>query len=184
MITLDDLTPVDLLTPPQPLLEQALGYEPPATHDPRWVAFYWEPAHGKARYDDGRMSGDASHWAFLEWVNCPLNQELLQDYDLTSSKEGERDWLLLDRKRRAIYIARVTMARSFLRQQWPPGESVYIDPGAFYKAFRRAVDRLDAEQTEDPEAFRAKVEARTRRGQEMLQQLKVWLERAAADGEE
>ena len=78
MITPDDFTPVDLLTPPEPLLEQALGYDPPATHDPRWVAFFWEPAGDKARYADGKIEADANWPAYLAWLNFPANQEQLQ----------------------------------------------------------------------------------------------------------
>lgn len=152
----DDFVPVNLLAPPAPLLEDALGYNVPDEYAPRWVAFYWESAGDEARFDDGRHGGDANWHAYLTWIDFPVNAERLRmccwechGRGTTNDLENEpcpncwgtgwtarslgnsdaeaTEWLLLDRETRQTYVVPVVVACEFLRRQWPVSGSPTAD---------------------------------------------------------
>jgi hypothetical protein len=96
-----------------PMLEQALGYPGQA----RLVAFYWSPIGDEAMYDDGRCSGDGNWHAYLAFVEHPTVEPHLHPFDLGSSEDEARHWLVLDREARTLSALPVEAAAALLQQQ-------------------------------------------------------------------
>jgi hypothetical protein len=106
--------PTSLEVPVPPMLEEALGYMGHA----RYVAFYWEPMGDECRVDDGQLDADA-HWeAFLSYTQHRRVKPALQGYNLGSSESEAVHWLLLDRVKRELSVARQPVAAWILHRQW------------------------------------------------------------------
>lgn len=103
-----------LPVPVPPMLEQALGY----SGQSRLVAFSWSLLGDEARYDDGRCSGDADWTAYLAFVEHPQVEPYLRPYDLGSSEDEARDFLVLDREARSLSVLSAQEAALRLSQQW------------------------------------------------------------------
>ena len=104
-----------LPVPVPPMLEEACGY----TGQARYVALYWG-AGDEAYVDDGQMSTTGEWEAYLTFVWHWSVAPSLQGYDLGSSEEEARHWLILDREQRQLSIAEVSVAQRVLRAQWGP----------------------------------------------------------------
>lgn len=83
-----------------PMLEAAIGYPGPAP----FVALYWTPFGDEAVYDDGALNGDGSGVAYQAFVHHPTVARHLAPYELGNSDREARDWLLLDRRARRLYV--------------------------------------------------------------------------------
>src|ERR1051326_450013 len=95
-MSLDSLRTLPIPVPP--MLEQALAYPGQA----RLVAFCWSSLGDEAMYADGRCSGEADWAAYLAFVEHPRVEPHLRPYDLGSSEEEARAFLMLDREARAL----------------------------------------------------------------------------------
>lgn len=107
-------TLVPLPVPVPPMLEQALGYPGQA----RLVAFFWSPLGDEAVFNDGWCSGDADWTAYLAFVEHPTVEPHLRPFDLGSSEDEARHWLVLDREERTLSILPAREAAALLQQQW------------------------------------------------------------------
>jgi hypothetical protein len=107
-------TLIPLPVPVPPMLEQALDYPGQA----RLVAFFWTPSSDEAMYDDGKCSGVGDWMAYLAFVKHPLVEPYLRPFDLGSSEDEARHWLVLDREARALSALPVEEAAALLLQQW------------------------------------------------------------------
>ena len=107
-------TLIPLPVPVPPMLEQALDYCGKA----RLVAFYWSPLGDEAMYDDGLRSGVVDWNAYLAFVQHPLVEPHLFPFDLGSSEEEARHWLVLDREARTLSVLPAEEAVDLLQQQW------------------------------------------------------------------
>jgi hypothetical protein len=84
--------------------EEALGYPYKDKDKARWVAFYWEPCGDECEYNDGLRSGTGNPWGFLAFVRHHKVSPWLAGYDLGSSDEPAKHWLLCDLKDRAVFV--------------------------------------------------------------------------------
>jgi hypothetical protein len=100
--------------PVPPMLETALDYPGQA----RLVAFSWSPCGDEAMYQDGQRSGVCDWLAYLSFVRHPTVEPLLRPFDLGSSEEEARHWLLLDREARTLSVVPAQQAAARLSQQW------------------------------------------------------------------
>src|ERR1051326_4995726 len=91
---------IPLPVPVPPMLEQALDYPGQA----RLVAFCWSSLGDEAMYADGRRSGEADWAAYLTFVEHPRVEPHLRPYDLGSSEEEARAFLVLDRESRTLSV--------------------------------------------------------------------------------
>jgi hypothetical protein len=96
------------------MLEQALDYPGQA----RLVAFCWSPLGDEAIYHDGQCSGEADWAAYVTFVEHPKVKSHLRPYDLGSSEEEARDFLVLDREARTLSVLPAEEAAALLQQQW------------------------------------------------------------------
>lgn len=115
MIPQDTFTALAIPVPPEPLLEQALGY----TGQARYLATWWEPCGDEAMYSDGRITATGEWTGFLAFVQHPAVYPSLFTFDLGSSESPAQIWLVIDRQERKAWIAQPGVARAFLEQQWP-----------------------------------------------------------------
>lgn len=106
-----------LSVPVPPMLEEACGYRGQA----RYVALYWG-AGDEAYVDDGQMSATGEWEAYRTFVQYRSVAPALHGYDLGSSEEEARHWLILDREQRQITIAEISVAQQVLRAQWDPAK--------------------------------------------------------------
>ncbi len=99
--------------PVPPMLEEACGY----TGNARYIALYWSPGD-VVNLDDGQLhttgDWDAFRTFVLHWSVAPV----LQRFDLRSSHEEVRHWLILDRTLRQLSIATALVAQNLLHMQW------------------------------------------------------------------
>jgi hypothetical protein len=102
------LMPVPITLPPS--FEEAVGYP----RGCRWVALYWEPCGDEAMYDDGYCSGDGNDWGLLSFIRHPKIAPWLKGYDIGSSDDEAKDWLLCDLESRALFIGPRAEAREKL----------------------------------------------------------------------
>jgi hypothetical protein len=106
--------------PPDPLLEQALGY----TGQARFMATWWEPCGDEAMVSDGQTTATGEWQGFLAYTQHPRIRPALFGFDLGSSETQAEAWLVIDRQERKAWIAKPKDARAFLAQQWPQSEQV------------------------------------------------------------
>jgi hypothetical protein len=109
--------------PVPPMLEEAMGYD----GNGRLVAFYWGGGD-EAYYADGYQSACGEWDAFLLFVEHPAVEPALAGYDLGSSEDEARHWLILDREERHLSVAPVATAQRLLKAQWkrPEPEPVLV----------------------------------------------------------
>ena len=105
---------IPLPIPVPPMLEQAVDYPGQA----RLVAFFWSPLSDEALYHDGQRSGEVAWEAYLAFVKHPTVEPHLRPFDLGSSEEEARHWLVLDREARTLSVLPVEKAAALLQQQW------------------------------------------------------------------
>ncbi len=120
MLPNDTFTALSIPVPPDPLLEQALGYNGQA----RFFAAWWEPCGDEAMVSDGRTTATGEWQGFLAYVQHPIIYPTLYRVDLGSSETEAKAWLVIDRQERKAWIAKPQDARAFLSGQWPQGEQV------------------------------------------------------------
>ncbi len=121
-MSLDSLRTLPILVPP--MLEQALGYNGQA----RLVAFYWSARCDQAMFDDGVVSADAEQPTYQSLLEHPLVAAHLCAYDLGSSEQEARQWLLPDREARVLYALPAREAARLLYQQWATRPDVPLEP--------------------------------------------------------
>lgn len=92
-----------------PRLEQSLGYQ----GDSRWVAWHWEPEIQQLMYSDGKNFGTGKNMAWQIFLQHRLVNPSIKDYQLT---ESDRNWFLLDRQSRNIYVGEGKAVQSLLEQ--------------------------------------------------------------------
>jgi len=107
------LTP--LPAPVPPMLGKAIGYNGEA----RFVSFHWTPGGDEADYDDGQRAGTGEWEGYLMFVGHPTVYPHLTQYNLGDSDSEAQHALILDRQERALYVASIKDAETFLAQQWP-----------------------------------------------------------------
>ena len=110
-----NLTKLNIPRPPPQIFEKALGYR----GENRWVAFYWEPCGDELMWDDGIASADGQWPAWLIFIYHPPIVPILHQYNLGSSDEEARHWLLLDREERVFYIGDRKIVHEFLVKSAP-----------------------------------------------------------------
>ena len=115
MLPNETFTTLSIPVPPDPLLEQALGY----TGQARFFATWWEPCGDEAIISDGRTTATGEWQGFLAYVQHPIIYPALYRIDLGSSETEAKAWLVIDQQERKAWIATPKDARSFLAQQWP-----------------------------------------------------------------
>ena len=120
MLPNETFTTLSIPVPPDPLLEQALGY----TGQARFFATWWEPCGDEAMVSDGRTTATGEWQGFLAYVQHPIIYPALYRIDLGSSETEAKAWLVIDRLERKAWIARPGEARAFLAQQWPQSEQI------------------------------------------------------------
>jgi hypothetical protein len=91
----------------------------------RFVGLYWEPSGDEACYDDGVSSacGVCDNWLYLDLVRQPHVRRWLdeQGFNLGSSDESARHWLVADALTNGLYAAPRREAHAVvLAQQLPP----------------------------------------------------------------
>ncbi len=118
MLPNETFTTLSIPVPPDPLLEQALGY----TGQARFIATWWEPCGDEAIVSDGRTTATGEWQGFLAYVQHPIIYPALYCVDLGSSETEAKAWLVIDRQERKTWIAKPGDARAFLAQQWPQSE--------------------------------------------------------------
>ncbi len=114
---------VRLSIPVPPMLEEALGYQETA----RYVGFYWG-AGDESYVNDGRYMTTGEWDAFLLFVRHWSVEPHLRGYNLGSSEDEARHWLILDREERQLIVAPVAIAQQVLQSQWkqPEAEPVLV----------------------------------------------------------
>jgi len=120
MLPNETFTILSIPVPPEPLLEQALGY----TGQARFFAAWWEPCGDEAMVSDGCTTATGEWQGFLAYVQHPIIYPALGHFDLGSSETEAQAWLVIDRQERKAWIAKPKDARAFLSQQWPQSEQV------------------------------------------------------------
>ncbi len=120
MLPNETFTILSIPVPPEPLLEQALGY----TGQARFFAAWWEPCGDEAMVSDGCTTATGEWQGFLAYVQHPIIYPALVHFDLGSSETEAQAWLVIDRQERKAWIAKPKDARAFLSQQWPQSEQV------------------------------------------------------------
>lgn len=165
---------VALPVPVPPTLEQALGY----TGHARLVSFHWEPVGDEAMYDDGVLSGDAAWPAYLSYVQHPKVEPALRAYNLGSSECEARDFLVLDRVERKLYVLPARQARELLHQQWltRPDAPPTVDS---IEAVQALLENFtDEAGWEEVQVDMAEVERRMQAQGQLLEALVAWLDQA------
>ena len=102
-----------LAAPLWPRLPVALGY----TGGARWVAFYF--ALDTVTYNDGASSGTGDTRLFLAFKRHPVVAPRLVGADLGGVEAEASEWLVVDRREQALYLAAQAAARWHLVAQWP-----------------------------------------------------------------
>ena len=168
-------TLVALAAPCPPMLEAAVGYAGAADY----VALYWEPCGDDAYYDDGALSGDGSSAAFLAFARHPAVAPRLAPYDLGSSDALAREWLLVDRRARRLYVGpRADVAAVLRAQAGRPQDDEPATPLSAELVAELATLPF-AEVRIDPAALATRVDERMRRERELVAALVGWLNQAA-----
>jgi hypothetical protein len=173
---------VVLSAPVPPMLEAAVGYPGAA----RFVALYWTPFGDEAVYDDGAQSGDGSGVAYQGFVHHPAVAHHLTPYELGSSDQEARHWLLLDRRARRLYVGPRTDVAVVVRAQpgradVQPREALPTEPAAARAALPSTErDEIRVDQTTLADHVRASMAREMR----LVDELVGWLEGQAEGGEQ
>jgi hypothetical protein len=176
MTTCLPATLVALAAPCPPMLEAAVGYAGAADY----VALYWEPCGDDACYDDGALSGDGSSAAFLAFARHPAVAPWLAPYDLGSSDATAREWLLVDRRARRLYVGpRADVAAVLRRQDGRPDPAEPSEPAS--PELLAALAQIPFEEVRvDQGRLAALVRARMERQARQVDELVRWLDARAA----
>jgi hypothetical protein len=106
-----------LAVPVPPMLEAAVGYRPLDPGGARFVALWW--GGDDCCWHDGRAASIGGRWGWLAFVRHPAVRFAAGDLDLGSEEAEARQWLVLDRRERALYAADAGEAAGWLPRQWP-----------------------------------------------------------------
>ena len=112
------LIPIDMPVPPDPLLEQALGY----TRQARYIATWWQPEGDEAMISDGIVTATGQWMGYLAYIEHPRVYPALTPYELGASDCPAEFWLVIDRDERKAFVARPWEAQKFLSRQWPEAQ--------------------------------------------------------------
>ncbi len=116
--------------PVPPKLAEIFGYAGEA----RFVGFYLEPTVDELMFDDGHTSATGEWYAFERWREHPAVAGHLQDVNLGGSDLDATHWLIIDRERDLLYVARVSTAQAFLQEQHPrPPERQPCETAEIYR---------------------------------------------------
>jgi hypothetical protein len=146
------LTP--LKAPVPPMLEKATGY----TGEARFVSFHWTPYGDEADYDDGQRAGTGNWQGFLAFIQHPTVSPLLTQYDLGSSDTEAQHSLILDRHERKLYVASIKDAQTFLAQQWPKAEAVYMSQEEYLALITKALKNVKQNDAIDMDEIHRRIE--------------------------
>ena len=168
-------TLVALAVPVPPMLEEAVGYP----GDAAFLALYWTPLGDEVIYEDGVRSGTGAWAPFLAFKRHPAVAPVLAPYDLGSSDAEARDWLLLDRRARRLYVGpRADVAAVLRAQAGRPQDDEPATPLSAELVAELATLPF-AEVRIDPAALATRVDERMRRERELVAALVGWLNQAA-----
>ena len=163
------LIPVSIPVPPEPLLEQALGY----TRQARYFATWWQPEGDEAMVSDGILTATGQWTGYLAYVEHGQIYPKLAPYDLGSSDGPAAYWLVIDRQARQAYVARPAAAQKFLAAQWPE-EAIALNP----VQVDQLLDALDRWLAEERQATVGEVLAWMEANQKAVAALEAWLNAA------
>jgi hypothetical protein len=165
---------VQLEVPVPPQLEQAIGYE----GNGRFVSFTWTPYGDEAYFDDGRFSGTGDWDGYLTFVQHPAVAPLLAGYQLGDSDREAKHALVLDRQERKLYAAPMREAGSFLDRQWPPIPNPEPVTMTKEEVEHAVLDALNIENWAEVSSVldTAEITARMQKHQELVAQMKHWLD--------
>lgn len=110
-----NLIPLTVPVPPEPLLEDALGY----TGKARYFAAWWQPEGDESMTGDGLTTTTGQWMGYLSYIQHARVAPMLMNYCLGSSDGPADHWLIFDRQERKAYIALRHAAQKFLSSQWP-----------------------------------------------------------------
>lgn len=161
-----DLTLLTIPVPPEPLLEQAIGYNGKA----RFFATWWQPAGDEAMVSDGVMSAIGQWMGYLAYVEHARVYPELTNYELGASDCPAEYWLIVDRLERKAFVTQPAAAQKFLASQWPQ-QSLTLDAASMDKV----VEALDRWLAEDRQATVADVLAWMEANQKAIAALQTWL---------
>ncbi len=154
-----------MMAPPAPILENAVGYSGEA----EWLGLYWEPAGDEAMVTDGRMTATGCWEGFLLFTSWPC----LTQFDLGSSEGPAKEWLLVNRKNREVFVAKCREARLLLRGQWPalPAYSLTAEQ---WEELARAIEK---ELQGRPQPSLEELQAAYEQQVEAVAALRAWMTR-------
>jgi len=112
---MENLIPLAIPVPPDPLLEQAVGY----TRKARFFATWWQPEGDEAMVSDGIVTATGQWMGYLAYVEHSRVYPGLMTYELGASDCSAEFWLVIDREERKAFVARPWEAQKFLASQWP-----------------------------------------------------------------
>lgn len=134
-----NLIPLAIPVPPDPLLEQAVGY----TRNARYFATWWQPEGDEAMVSDGIVTATGQWIGYLAFVEHSRVYPELSKYELGASDCNAQYWLVIDREEHKAYVTSPMDAQKFLTSQWPE-EAITLDPAQMDQLFE-ALDRWFAE---------------------------------------
>ena len=116
------LTVLAIPVPPEPILEQAVGYR--NDRNAHYLALWWEPCGDEAMVSDGFITF-TGHWpGYLAYVQHISVHPHLAAYDLGSSEYGATHWLVIDLHERRASVALRREAETLLANQWKSPEEL------------------------------------------------------------
>lgn len=152
--------------------EDALGYP----RGFRWVAFFWEPCGDEAMYDDGYCSTDCNWWGFLKFIHHPSVKPFLIDYDLGSSEDEAKHWLLCDLERREVSVGERAEVKSFLvnevKKYMPAGKLPAESKVALsHKEIEELLTKIREDMKQVPVPSIAEIQEKIKRDQEAVDKM-------------
>ncbi len=110
------LIELNILVPPAPVLEQAVGYQ--NYRKARYFALWWEPCGDEAMVSDGFVTFTGLWSGYLAYVQHHHVHPRLTAFNLGSSEESAEYRLIFDLEERRAYIATCREAENLLTSQW------------------------------------------------------------------
>ena len=112
------MTPINIPVPPEPILEQAVGYKNDV--GARYLSLWWECAVDEAMLSDGSLTTTTTaNWAgYLAYIHHKAVHPHLASYNLGSSDDPARYHLMIDLFERKAYIALCRVAEKVLEEIW------------------------------------------------------------------